>query len=95
MSWAGTTLGESIHPRTEGIQGSHSVLGLKNPEETFCAGIERLQGSYSFLGWNDFRGVILSGDGTNPEESFSPGMERLQGSPAIMGLNDSRGVILF
>ena len=30
MSLDGTTLGESIHPRTEGLQGSHSVLGLND-----------------------------------------------------------------
>ena len=44
--------------------------------------MERLQGSHSGLGWNDYGG------------SFSPGMERLQGSPSVLGKNDSRGVIL-
>ena len=53
------------------------------PEESFCSGMEGLQGSHSVLGWKDSRGVILSWDGTSPEESFSPGMERLKGSPVL------------
>ena len=69
--------------------------------------MERLKGRHSVLGWNDsrevipskgqkdFRGVILSWDGTNPEESFCPGIERLQGSPSVQGWNDFRGVIHF
>ena len=57
-------------------------------------GMERLQGSHSVLGWNDSRGVILSGDGTAPGESFCPGMQRLQGSPSVLGWNDSMGVFL-
>ena len=56
--------------------------------------MERLQGSYSFRGWNDSRGVILSGDGTTPGESFCPGMERLYGSDSVLEWNDSKGVIL-
>ena len=64
------------------------------PGESFCPGIERLQGSPSVLGWKDCRGVILSWDGTTPWESFCPGMERLQGSPSVLGWNDSRGVLL-
>ena len=44
--------------------------------------MERLQGSYSVLGWNDSR------------ESFCPRKERLKGSHSVLGWNDSRGVIL-
>ena len=44
------------------------------PGESFCLGIERLQGSHSVLGLNDSRGVILSWDGMTPGESFWPGM---------------------
>ena len=47
--------------------------------------MERLQGSHSVLGWNDYRGVILSWDKTTPGESFCPGMERLRGSPSVLG----------
>ena len=47
--------------------------------ESFSAGIERLQGRLSVLGWIDSSGVILSQDRTTPGESFSPGIERLQG----------------
>ena len=55
---------------------SHSVLGWNDsrvvilswdgttPVESFCPGIEQLQGSHSLLGWNDSRGVILSWDRT-------------------------------
>ena len=64
------------------------------PEESFCPGRERLQGSPSVLGWNDYGGVILFWNGKTPEDSFCPGMERLQGSPSVLGKNDSRGVIL-
>ena len=46
------------------------------------------------LGWNDFKGVLLSWDGTTPKESFCLGMERLQGSPSVLGWNDSRGLVL-
>ena len=55
--------------------------------------MERLQGSPSVLGWNNFRGAILSWDGTTPGESLYSEIERLQGSPSVLGLNDSRGVI--
>ena len=54
-------------------------------EESFCTGMERLQGSDSVLRWNDSREVLLSWDGTNPEESFCPGMERLRGSHSVLG----------
>ena len=64
------------------------------PGESFCPGIERLQGSPSVLGWNDSRGALLSLNGTTPGESFGNGMERLQGSHSLLGWNDSRGVIL-
>ena len=53
--------------------------------ESFCPGMERLQGSHSVLGWNDSRGVILSWDGTTPGESFGPGIELLQGSHSVLG----------
>ena len=54
------------------------------PGESFCPGLERLQGSPSVLGWkksggvilcwlNESRGVLLSWDGTTPGESFSAG----------------------
>ena len=52
---------------------------VKTPEESFCPGMERLQGSHSVLGWNDSKGVLLSMDGTTAGESFCPGLERLQG----------------
>ena len=45
--------------------------------------MERLQSSPSVLGWNYFRGVILSWERTTPGESFCPGIE------------DFSGVILF
>ena len=76
--------------------GSHSVLEWNNsgesfsagettPGESFCPGIERPQWSHSVLGWNDFRGVILSWDRTTPRKSFSPRIERLHGSPSVLG----------
>ena len=34
--------------------------------ESYCPGMERLQGSPSVLEWNDSRGVLLSWDGTTP-----------------------------
>ena len=40
------------------------------PEESFCPGMDRLQGSHSVLVWNDSRGVLLTLDRTNPWESF-------------------------
>ena len=52
------------------------------PGETFCPGMERLQGSHSVLGWNDSRGVILSWDRST------------LGSHSVLGWNDSRGVVL-
>ena len=52
--------------------------------ESFCPGIEQLQGSHSDLGLNDSMGVIQSWDGTTPGESFCPGIERLQGSPSVL-----------
>ena len=52
------------------------------PGESFCHGMERLQGSTSVMGWKDSRGV--SPGGTTPGESFCPGMERLQGSPSVL-----------
>ena len=103
----------------ERLQGSHSVPGWndsrgvilirdgKTAGESFCPGMERLQGSQSVLemerlqgspsvlGCTDSRGVILSRDGTTPGESFCPGMERFQGSHSVPGWNDSRGVILL
>ena len=62
--------------------------------ECFCTGMERLQGSYSVLGWNNCRGILLFWDGTTLGESFRPGMERPQGSHSVLGWNDTRGVIL-
>ena len=53
------------------------------PGESFCPGIERLQGSHSVLGWNKSREVILSWDGTATGESFCPGIKQLQGSPTV------------
>ena len=53
------------------------------PGESFCPGMERLQGSPSVLGWNDSIGVLLSCDGTTPGESFCPGIERLQGCHSV------------
>ena len=50
------------------------------PGESFCPGMERLQGSHSALGWNDSRGIILSWDGSVPGESFHSRTEGLQGS---------------
>ena len=38
--------------------------------ESYCPGMERLQGSPSVLEWNDSRGVLLSYDGKSPGESF-------------------------
>ena len=53
--------------------------------ESFCPGIERLQGSHSVLGWNDSRGFILFWDRTTLGESFCPGIKRLQGSNSVLG----------
>ena len=64
------------------------------PRESFCHGIERLQGCHSDLGRNYSRGVILFWDGTTQGESFCPEMEGIQGSHSVLGWNDSRGVIL-
>ena len=107
LSSDGTTQGESFCPgmerfqgshsiqRTEGLQGSNSVLRWNNsldvilswdrttPRESFCPGIDRLQGSPSDLGWKDSR------------EPFCPGLERFQGSHSVLGWNDSRGIIPF
>ena len=70
---------------------SHSVLALNDsrgvilswdgttPGESFCPGMERLQGSHSVLGWNDSR------------ESFCPRMERLQGSHSVSGMERFQG----
>ena len=55
------------------------------PGESFCPGIQRVQGSHTVLGLNDSRGVFLSRDGTTPEESLCSGMERLQGSHSVLG----------
>ena len=55
------------------------------PGESFCPGLERIQGIDSVLGRNDCRGVILSWDGTTAGESFCPGIERLQGSQSVLG----------
>ena len=63
-----------------------------NPGESFCSGIERLQGSPSVLGWNDSRGPLLSWKGTTPGESVL--VERHQGSHSVLEWNDSRGDIL-
>ena len=59
-------------------------LDETTPGESFCPGMERLQGNHSVLGWNDSRGVFLSRDGTTPAESFYPGIERLQGSLSVL-----------
>ena len=67
-----------------------------SPGESFCPGMERLQGRHSVLvkqlqgspsvlGYNDTRGGILSWDRTTPGESFCPGIERLQGSHSVLG----------
>ena len=79
-----------------GLNDSRGVRpGGTTPGESFCPGIERLQGrhsvlvkrlqgSHSVLGYNDPRGVILSWDRTTPGESFCTGIERLQGSPSVL-----------
>ena len=53
-----------------------------SPGQSFCPGIEQLQGSHSVLEYNDSRGVILSWDRTTP------------GGHSVLGYKDSRGVIL-
>ena len=50
--------------------------------ESFCPGMERLQGSPSVLGWNDSRGVSLVG--TTSGESFCTGMEQVRGSHSVL-----------
>ena len=55
------------------------------PGESFCPGMEQLQGSHSVLGWNNLTGVILYWDRSTPGESFCPGIERLQGSRSVLG----------
>ena len=55
------------------------------PGESFCPGMERLQGSPSILGQKASRGVILSWDRTTPGKSFCPGIKRLQGSHSVLG----------
>ena len=61
-----------------------SDLGWNDSGESFCPGMERLQGSRSVLGRNDPRGVLVACNGTTPGESICPGMERLLGSPSIL-----------
>ena len=53
--------------------------------ESFRPGIERLQWSYSVLGYNESIGVILYWDRMTAGESFCPGIERLQGSQYVLG----------
>ena len=62
------------------------------PGESFCPGMERLQGTPFVMGWNDSRGV--SPGGTAPGESICLGMERLQGRHSVLGWNDSKVIIL-
>ena len=52
--------------------------------ESFCSGMERLQGSHSDLVWNDSRGVILSWDRTTPGKSLCYWIELLQGSRSVL-----------
>ena len=63
MSWDGTTPGESFS------------AGETSPEESFCPGMEQLQGSHSIPVQKDSRGVILSCYRTTPGETIRPGME--------------------
>ena len=51
--------------------------------ESFCTGMERLQGSPFVLGWNDSQVV------------FGNGMEPLHWSPTVLEWNDSMVVILY
>ena len=55
------------------------------PGESFCPGMERLQGSHSVQGWNESRGVMLSWDGTIPVESIHPRTEGFQWSHSVLG----------
>ena len=52
---------------------------VTTPDESFCTGMERLQGSPSIPGQKDSRGVIPSQDRRTPVEKFCPGMEQLLG----------------
>ena len=61
------------------------MLVFMHAVESFCPGLERLQGSPFVQLWNDSRGVLLSWDGTTPGESFCPRIERLQGSHSVLG----------
>ena len=63
MSWDGTTTGESFS------------AGETAPEESFCPGMEQLQGSHSIPGQEDSRGVILSCYRTTTGETSRPEME--------------------
>ena len=61
-----------------GLNDSRGVIlswDRTTPGESFCPGIERLQGSRSVLGWNDSRGVVLSWVRRTPWESLCPGIE--------------------
>ena len=56
----------------------------KTPGESFCFGMERLQGSPSVQEQKDAWRVILSWDTTIPGKSFCPEIERLQGSYSVL-----------
>ena len=58
MSWDGTTPGESFS------------AGETTPEESFCPGMEQLQGIHSIPGQEDSRGVILSCYRMTPGETI-------------------------
>ena len=88
------------------LLGSPSVLGYNDPwgvilscdrttpRESFCPGIERLQGSHSVLVKRLLGSPSVLGY-NDPWESFCPEIERHQGNHSVLGKNDSRGVILF
>ena len=54
------------------------------PGESFCPGMERLQGNHSVLGWNGPWGVIPFQDRRTPLESFRPRMEHIRESHSVL-----------
>ena len=55
-----------------------------NLGDSFCPGMELLQGNHSVLGWKDSWGVIPFQDRRTPKESFRPRMEQLRGSHSVL-----------
>ena len=66
--------------------GESFCLGIERLQGSPSVLVERLQGSPSVLGYNDSRGVFLSWDRMTPGESFHPRTEGLQWSNSVPGM---------